>query len=1691
MKGYPSYLIYCFGGLLSLWILCVSSTNQCTVRHEVADCSHLKLTHIPDDLPANITALNLSHNQLRSLPPTNFTRYSQLTILDAGFNSISKLEPELCQTLQSLKILNLQHNELSQISDKTFVFCMDLIELYLMSNSIHKIKSNPFRSQKNLIKLDLSHNGLSSTKLGTEVQLENLRELFLSKNKILALRSEELNFLGNSSLQKLDLSSNPLKEWLKYLEYLNMDDNNIPGTKGNMFTGLIFKTSASPAVPSHPGSSVATGSVSSTSLSRAETPTLLPSLPLDSTTSLEPSTPLYPALHPRSSAATRRVETAGCPGSLPNSPGASRELPLVSCSGSAGSGSLASVALPIPGTVWATLPSVTIPVGSNNNAISSPRNTHQSPGPGEQGPSAWMAPGPVPKTLFFTLPDIGEEWASDSDSQDDLEGAQAGGRGDRRVGRPSCGIQPPPDLRVRSGKPCSEAREPPRPWAPLIQQGAPLAASLGAPGSRAPRGGRASASRARGAGLGRRGAKAPGKWGHVAVLSPRGAGTGSHRTVLPRPRGSGPGLWDTSQSLGLIVIGRGLSEGLGKRSSTKSKDPLPTNFTRNVQKAIDKYASESLSSFSSSGSHTPTEAHNSWPGSSTQSSTTGLSTERSSVSSWRDDEFDKVNAQKVQQLFWEVEEMLFEEKVSPQTQNLLAECSEWARRSLHLRLIGRQLIPPSDEGFRHFQGSLPSSATHKPLPPVPGHIRNIRELCVSGSQIVPEAPSASTLTDPDGTELTDPTSSSSLEEEVYHVDGNMEEYFAFDRKQDGDEHLEQNPTLRGRKWHRHGLPPISPHDCIRDAVAAEVFDHVWTNVVEILEDLTRRTWESALTDEKAHKEKLKVTEHRPPHVLVSRVSTDVPSVPPSRSSETLHTSLASHFNPPQFSQLHRFSSNFYSDLSGVMTIQAKPLQQRPTYFADKIQNEQDDKLFGGGIGAPSRHRLGRIPDPRGPPTSAKKTPVHRRLPSIASDPQRLKTPTIYSDEILRGTKLQTGIDHLPSSAIPTSRSRLPPIGSEAGELNTAASGSRPVSYRGRHPQNRVFSAIPDSIERSPLRERTIVLEQLSRPSTTHTFQSDTPRKGSLTPMEFVAHTWTGQSILTGSHLLRVKAMGSAGESLQVPSELQRSEAVPGLSLSSSSPETSVDYQGKSNIREMMWLWLGLIGQKLLLWGAASAVSVAGATVLLNILQMLANYARKWQQMRPIPSVVRAYPLVGHALLMKPNSADFFQQLIQYTEEFRHLPLIKLWIGPVPLVALYKAENVEVILTSSKQIDKSFMYKFLQPWLGLGLLTSTGNKWRSRRKLLTPTFHFTILEDFLDVMNEQANILVDKLENHVNQGAFNCFVHITLCALDIICETAMGKNIGAQSNDDSEYVRTVYRMSDMIHRRMKMPWFWFDLWYLMFKEGREHRRGLKRLHTFTNNVIAERVSDMKAKEDWTSAGTGCEPSKSKRKAFLDLLLSVTDEDGNRLSHEDIREEVDTFMFEGHDTTAAAINWSLYLLGSYPEVQRKVDKELDDVFGRSLRPVTLEDMKKLKYLDCVIKETLRIFPSVPLFARSLSEDCEVAGYKISKGTEAVLIPYALHRDPKYFPDPEEFQPERFFPENSKGRHPYAYVPFSAGPRNCIGQKFAVMEEKTILACILRRFWVECNQKREELGLSGDLILRPNNGIWIKLKRRHEEP
>ncbi|XP_003205822.1 toll-like receptor 3 [Meleagris gallopavo] len=198
--------------LVSVCLLCASVGKQCQIRNTMADCSHLKLTQIPSDLPNNITGLDISHNQLKKLVPENLTQYSNLIYLNAGYNIISKLQPELCKNLPLLQILKLEHNQLHELPDGVFATCSNLTELNLGYNII-EVKNDPFKTLENLNILDLSHNHLKSANLGLQQQLKNLRELVLYSNQITELKKEDLKFLSNTSLNSLDLSSNPLKEF--------------------------------------------------------------------------------------------------------------------------------------------------------------------------------------------------------------------------------------------------------------------------------------------------------------------------------------------------------------------------------------------------------------------------------------------------------------------------------------------------------------------------------------------------------------------------------------------------------------------------------------------------------------------------------------------------------------------------------------------------------------------------------------------------------------------------------------------------------------------------------------------------------------------------------------------------------------------------------------------------------------------------------------------------------------------------------------------------------------------------------------------------------------------------------------------------------------------------------------------------------------------------------------------------------------------------------------------------------------------------------------------------------------------------------------------------------------------------------------------------------------------------------------
>nr|XP_022906724.1 cytochrome P450 4C1-like [Onthophagus taurus] len=463
---------------------------------------------------------------------------------------------------------------------------------------------------------------------------------------------------------------------------------------------------------------------------------------------------------------------------------------------------------------------------------------------------------------------------------------------------------------------------------------------------------------------------------------------------------------------------------------------------------------------------------------------------------------------------------------------------------------------------------------------------------------------------------------------------------------------------------------------------------------------------------------------------------------------------------------------------------------------------------------------------------------------------------------------------------------------------------------------------------------------------------------------------------------------------------------------------------------------------------------------------------------------KAYPLIGTFYVffgVKRN--DVFKVMKGISEKYG--PLYRTWAKSSPEVNIMKPEYFELVMKSSTLITKGKIYDFMFPWLGDGLLISSGAKWFQRRKMITPAFHFRILEHYMEVFVEKSKQLVNILESKSNGEIFDIYPYITHCALDIICETAMGVSVNAMDDvTGNSYVDSLYRASELIIRRRFTPWYHSNLYYL-FPEGKEFQKHLNVLHGFTSKVIGDRKKILKDNPNNKINPTFDDmlTSSKKRLSFLDLLLSANE----TIPDKDIREEVDTFMFEGHDTTTAGICWSLFLIGNNQDVQDKVYEELKQILGDKKCPESISDLSDLKYLECCIKEALRIYPSVPFISRKVTEDIEINGYKIPKGVYCNLHIHKVHRDPEIYPDPMKFDPDRFLPENTAKRHPYAYVPFSAGPRNCIGQKFAMYEEKTILAAILTSYKITTIDSQSTVNELAELIMRPEQGVRIRLQKR----
>ncbi|KAM8975583.1 ultra-long-chain fatty acid omega-hydroxylase-like [Pelodytes ibericus] len=487
--------------------------------------------------------------------------------------------------------------------------------------------------------------------------------------------------------------------------------------------------------------------------------------------------------------------------------------------------------------------------------------------------------------------------------------------------------------------------------------------------------------------------------------------------------------------------------------------------------------------------------------------------------------------------------------------------------------------------------------------------------------------------------------------------------------------------------------------------------------------------------------------------------------------------------------------------------------------------------------------------------------------------------------------------------------------------------------------------------------------------------------------------------------------------------------------------------------------------------------------VLKVVLFLHAYRLNVERLRCFPEPPRRNWFLGHLGQFLPDE-EGMEKVTKMMSKFPKY--LKMWLGPLtPLISLMHPDAFKPVLAASAAVapkDELF-YGFLRPWLGDGLLLSSGEKWGRHRRMLTPAFHFDILKTYVKIFNQSTDIMHAKWRKLSSDGSvsLDMFEHISLMTLDSLLKCTFSYDSDCQEKP-SDYIAAIYELSSLVVKRNNILPHHFDFIYYHSANGKRFQQACNIVHNFTAGVVQQRKEALQKK----GVSAWIKSKQEKTKDFIDILLLSKDEDGRQLSDDELRDEVDTFMFEGHDTTASGLSWMLYNLARHPEHQDKCREEIRELFqGKDEEHLHWDDLAQLPFTTMCIKESLRLHPPVTTVSRSCTEDVKLQdGKVIPKGNICLVSIYGTHHNPVIWPNPEVYDPYRFDPENSKERSPHAFIPFSAGPRNCIGQNFAMSEMKVVLALTLLRFKVSLDETRP-VRRKPELILRAEDGLWLKVE------
>lgn len=353
---------------------------------------------------------------------------------------------------------------------------------------------------------------------------------------------------------------------------------------------------------------------------------------------------------------------------------------------------------------------------------------------------------------------------------------------------------------------------------------------------------------------------------------------------------------------------------------------------------------------------------------------------------------------------------------------------------------------------------------------------------------------------------------------------------------------------------------------------------------------------------------------------------------------------------------------------------------------------------------------------------------------------------------------------------------------------------------------------------------------------------------------------------------------------------------------------------------------------------------------------------------------------------------------------------------------------QVLIADAEIYEKSTRTKAIMgKFIGNGLLLSDGAFWKRQRQLMQPAFHHKRLEGYVEIMTGLTAKHLSTWRDGDQRLAFNEMMQITL---GIVAKSLM--NVNTESIWETIHEALGFlQAATVVESRTVLPLGWMP-------HVRERRRKFDAYSTQLYDVVREIIAQRR--KDPVDHGD-----------LLSMILLAVDEDGSGMTDQQALDEVITALLAGYETTAGTLTWLFYLLAQHPEVEQKLHEEVDRVLGG--RTPTLADLSNMPYVDKVFKETLRLYPAAFIFLREPIVDTVIGGYPIKARSTILISPYALHRNPALFEDPLAFRPERF--DNEKSWHKLAYLPFSTGPRVCIGNAFALMEGRVVMAMIAQRF------------------------------------